>query len=51
MDEEMRTGDTFPGRQFDIREPDGNVIESSAFTGREYRGGAEALVAPLATWA
>jgi catechol 2,3-dioxygenase-like lactoylglutathione lyase family enzyme len=36
VDEEARSTGTFPGRQFYIHDPDGNVIEFSAFTGKEY---------------
>jgi catechol 2,3-dioxygenase-like lactoylglutathione lyase family enzyme len=36
IDEEIRTSGTFPGRQFYIHDPDGNVIELSEFDGKEY---------------
>jgi len=36
VDEENRTSGTFPGRQFYIHDPDGNVIELSEFGGKEY---------------
>jgi len=36
IDEEIRTSGTFPGRQFYIHDPDGNVIELSEFEGKEY---------------
>lgn len=36
IDEEIRASGTFPGRQFYIHDPDGNVIELSEFSGKEY---------------
>ena len=36
VDEEIRSSGTFPGRQFYIHDPDGNVIELSEFGGKEY---------------
>lgn len=36
VDEEMRSTGTFPGRQFYIHDPDGNVIELSEFSGKDY---------------
>ena len=36
MDEEIRNTGTFPGRQFYIHDPDGNVIELSEFDGKAY---------------
>lgn len=36
LSEELRSSGTFPGRQFYIRDPDGNVIELSEFSGKEY---------------
>lgn len=36
IDEEVRDGGTFPGRQFYIHDPDGNVIELSEFGGKAY---------------
>jgi glyoxylase I family protein len=36
IDEEIREGGTFPGRQFYIHDPDGNVIELSEFDGKDY---------------
>jgi catechol 2,3-dioxygenase-like lactoylglutathione lyase family enzyme len=36
IDEEFRNSGTFPGRQFYIHDPDGNVIELSEFAGKEY---------------
>jgi catechol 2,3-dioxygenase-like lactoylglutathione lyase family enzyme len=35
FDEEIRTTGTFPGRQFYIHDPDGNVIEFTEFTGKD----------------
>jgi catechol 2,3-dioxygenase-like lactoylglutathione lyase family enzyme len=36
VDEEMRTSGTFPGRQFYIHDPDGNVIELTEFDGKDF---------------
>lgn len=36
VDEEHRTSGTFPGRQFYIHDPDGNVIELTEFDGKEF---------------
>lgn len=36
LDEEIRTSGTFPGRQFYIHDPDGNVIELTEFDGKDF---------------
>ena len=36
LDEEHRSGGTFPGRQFYIEDPDRNVIELSEWAGKDF---------------